>query len=348
VNQFPKAAFRQDTWMFEPGFGWTKVVGDGPSARGRYAIAVDEAGGRALFFGGRYRDEDQSGDYTLFNDLWSFDFVSRTWTLLDDGSADAPPPRYYANGVWDADAGTFTVWGGNLNTSAMSFEVTDQIWRWDGTSWADLTDQQTGSLPSDRSFLGATHDAVRDKLIVFGGQIGNLSDLAYQDTYTLDLQTLEWALVHDGDVDGKAPSTRMHAKLLHDVERDRYVLFGGHTDVGDQNDLWTFDPTTNQWSKLYMADKFTGSRFGCIGNESEVPSDYVEMDLSAPERRHNGMYVMARDSLWIFGGIHAECSDHLDDTWRYDLATDTWHELIEARSGESCARQGEDCMCLCL
>jgi hypothetical protein len=54
------------------------------------------------------------------------------------------------------------------------------------------------------------------------------------------------------------------------------------------------------------------------------------------------------DSLWVFGGMHAECSDHLDDTWRFDLETAEWSELIEARTGESCARRGDDCACLCI
>ena len=52
-------------------------------------------------------------------------------------------------------------------------------------------------------------------------------------------------------------------------------------------------------------------------------------------------------SIWIFGGMHAECSAHLDDTWRYPLGGGDWTELIEARSGESCLRRDDDCECLC-
>jgi hypothetical protein len=140
----------------------------------------------------------------------------------------------------------------------------------------------------------------------------------------------------------------MHAAMQYDAVNDRYVLFGGHTDIGDANDLWTFDPETLKWSVVYRGDKFTGERIGCIGNESEVPADYVQQDLTAPERRHRGMHAVLGDNLWIAGGMHAECSDHLDDTWRFDLLTDTWIEVIEARSGESCARRGDDCQCLCL
>ena len=79
VNQIPTAVFRNDTWVFEPGVGWTEVETDTqPKKRGRYSMVVDEAGNRALLFGGRFRREGESGDYELFNDLWEFSFDDRT------------------------------------------------------------------------------------------------------------------------------------------------------------------------------------------------------------------------------------------------------------------------------
>jgi N-acetylneuraminic acid mutarotase len=345
VQQWPQAAFLQDTWVFEPGIGWTEVVGDDqPRKRARSAVAVDPDGNRALVFGGRFRPEDQDGDYTVFNDLWSFDFVSRTWTQLDDGSGAGPAPRYYGRGAWDASTETFYVWGGNLNTSAFIYEVTMELWAWDGSGWTEL--ETSGEMPSDRSFLGSVHDAARNELIVFGGQLGDLTSGSYNDTYGLNLDSGVWRKLHDGS--GKAPSTRMHGQLLHDETQDRYLLFGGHTDTGDMNDLWAFDPEAQTWSKTYIADTFNDVEFGCLGNSSEVPADYVDMDLSAPERRHNALVTWMHDSVWIFGGMHAECSDYLNDTWRYDLASDTWIEIMEASSGEACLRSDDDCECLCI
>jgi len=52
-------------------------------------------------------------------------------------------------------------------------------------------------------------------------------------------------------------------------------------------------------------------------------------------------------ALVVFGG-QSDCSDHLDDTWRYALGASQWSELLAARSGESCARRNDDCTCLCL
>ena len=349
VNQFPSSRFQNDTWIFEPGSGWVEVQSEEtPRRRARYAIAVDHAGNRALMFGGRFRQEGASGDYTLFNDLWQFDFVTREWTQLDNGrGAGKPAPRYYGQGAWDASTGTFYVWGGNLNTSALIFEVTDELWTWtEADGWSEQN--TSGRAPSARSFLGSTHDTARNELVIFGGQVGDLATLAYNDTYALNLDSFSWRRLHNGER-GQAPSTRMHAPMIYDDQRDRYVLFGGHTDVGDQNDLWQFDPEAGNWRELLFADELHPEvGFGCANLDSEVPAEYVTVDVTAPERRHNGMVAHMYDSIWVFGGWHAECSDHLDDTWRFDLAAESWSELLEAQSGESCERADEDCQCLCI
>ncbi|MEN0061652.1 MAG: kelch repeat-containing protein [Myxococcota bacterium] len=343
VNQIPRAKYLDDTWLFEPGKGWTMVETEtAPSARARYAIAIDEEGGRALLFGGRWRQDGETGDYTLYNDLWEFDFGKREWTLLDDGRG-GPAPRYYAQGAYDQASGKFYIWGGNTNTDPLTFNITQQLWSWDGTAWERIT--TTGDKPSRRSFLGSLHDTARNRLVIFGGQEGNFVSFAYNDAFALDLESGEWMELNGGAT--FAPSTRMHAQMSYDSKLDRYLLFGGHTDFGDQNDLWQMDPETGAWSEVYFADVLLGG-LGCLGNPSEVPATFVEQDLTAPERRHNAMTTVMHDSLWIFGGLHAECSDHLDDTWRYDLQTDTWIELIGATSGESCARRSDDCQCLCL
>ena len=347
VNQTPRSAFRDDTWVFEPGFGWTEVGGDGPSARGRYGASADAAGGRALLFGGRYRDADAEGTdpYTLYNDLWAFDFASRTWEMLDAGGGDAPDPRYYPGVVWSPQDEALYVYGGLTNTSSTNFQISSELFKWtDADGWSEIP--VTGDVPSPRAFFGTTLDPARNRMILFAGQIGDFQSLAYNDLYALDLSSGAWEKLDNGG-NGR-PFTRMHPHLQFDSSRDRILLFGGHTDIGDDNDLWEFAGDGDRWEMVYEADRIVGERFGCLENASEVPGDYVEQDLSAPERRQKAMVALMFDNVWLFGGMHAECSEHLDDTWRYDLPTNTWTELIEARTGESCLRRNDDCDCLCL
>lgn len=340
VNQRPTSVFIEETWIFEPGYGWTNLDIDMPSARSRYGAAYDPTSERALIFGGRYRVEGGSGAYDIFNELWAFDFASRSWELIDDGTG--PSPRTYPSVIWDDQKQALYVFGGMTNADPMVIETNQELWRYKDGAWEQLS--TGGDHPSPRTFLSETWDSQRRRLVLFAGQKGNYWDLAYNETYALDIDSLEWSELNNG---ASAPSTRMHPHLTYDAERDRYLMFGGHTDIGDGNDLWEMDPDSGDWSQIRMADYFTGERFGCNGNDSEVPANYVDQDLSAPERRHRGMYTLMHDNLWIFGGMHAECSDHLDDTWRYPLDDGDWTQLIEARSGESCARQDADCECLC-
>lgn len=340
VNQIPKASYVDETWIFEPGFGWTMLDIEGPSPRGRYGAAYDPNAQRALIFGGRYRDSDASGNYDLFDELWQFDFQSESWTLLDAGGG--PPAAYYPVVFFDPSDDSLYVYSGMTNRNAMDIRISDQLWKWDGSGWSEL---EHANEPSQRTFLGETFDPSRRQLVLFGGQKGDFVSQAYNATWVLDLASMSWTELNDGS---GAPSTRMHANLLYDDVADRVLLFGGHTDIGDGNDLWTLDMDSGVWSELRMADEFTGNDLGCNGNGSDVPADYVDQDLTAPERRHRGMFAMMHNNLWVYGGMHAECSDHLDDTWRFPLdGSGDWTELIEARTGESCLRQNEDCDCLC-
>ena len=338
VDQRPSAAYLDETWIFEPGYGWTELDISGPSPRGRYGAAYDPTNRRALIFGGRWREDNGSGDYTLYNDLWSFDFVSRTWTLLDE---EGPSKRTYPSLAWDDATQSLYLFGGMTNTSPMTIDVNMKLWRWDGETWERLS--TSGDKPSQRTFLSETWDSKRRRLVLFGGQVGDYWSLAYNETYALDMETREWTMLDSGT----GPSTRMHGHLEYDAARDRYLMFGGHTDIGDGNDLWSMDPDSGTWTTERSADAFTGNGLGCIGNPSEVPADYVDQDTSAPERRHRGMFTLMNDSIWIFGGMHSECSDHLDDTWRYPLDGGDWTQIIEARTGESCERKDADCECLC-
>jgi hypothetical protein len=341
VNQRPKATYLDETWIFEPGAGWRQLDITGPSARARYGATHDATNGRALIFGGRWREDGASGDYDIFSDLWAFDFTTRTWSLLDDGGA-GPSARTYASIAWDDASQTLYLFGGMTNASPMVIDVNMELWSWTASAGWNLQ-TYTGDVPSQRTFLGEAWDTKRKRLILFSGQVGDYWSLAYNDTYALDVGNGEWTRLNSGD----GPATRMHPHAVYDGKRDRYILFGGHTDIGDGNDLWEMDPEQGEWRLMREADTFTGVGIGCMGDNSDVPADYVDQDLTAPERRHRGVFALMHDSLWIYGGMHAECSDHLDDTWRYPLQAGDWTELIEARSGESCARKDADCDCLC-
>ncbi len=340
VDQIPVAHYLEDTWLFEPDSGWSEIASPGPSARGRHAVGFDPAGTRMMVFGGRYR-AGSSGNYTLYDDLWAFDLTARTWTQLSTGGG--PAPRYFAAAAFSSVQGAFFVYGGGTNANPLNITTSDDVWSFDGASWSQVT--TSGDAPSARLFVAYAYDSSRDRLIVFGGQVGDFVSPGLNDLYALDLATGTWSLLHDGS--GTAPSGRFSAMMSYDAEADRYVVFGGHADPGVTNDVWAFSPADGGWTELAGGDSFTGAPLGCLGNSREIPNGYVTQDLSAPERRSGGVLAIQGAVMRLFGG-ESDCSDHLDDTWQLDLADPAWTELIEARSGESCARRNDDCQCLCL
>lgn len=344
VNQIPSAAYRDDTWVFEPGVGWSEVVTTTkPSARGRYTVAHDPNEGRMLLFGGRFRTAGTTGPYTLRGDLWSFDFDAQTWTEIDSGGAGGPAARYFAASAYDPTSDTFYLWGGGINTDPLSLQIADDLWAYDAGGWRQVT--QSGAMPPRRLFVAYAYDSSRDRLVIFGGQIGDFVTPARNDLYAVDLGTGAWSQLHAGA--GTAPSGRFSSALVYDEANDLYLMTAGHADLGVTNDVWAFDPTDNTWSMFRGADEFTGGALGCLGNPQEIPATYIDQDLTAPERRTGGVFRILGDVVWLFGG-ESDCSDHLDDTWRLDLASGAWTEVLGARSGESCARRNEDCACLCL
>ena len=341
VDQIPQPDFVDETWVLDLTAGWHPVTGTSPSARGRAGAALDPSGW-VLMFGGRYRPTGQTGDYTLYRELWAFDLTEETWALVDDGST-GPTGREIPAVVYDPDAAALYVYGGDTDPSALGISPSTEVWRFQDGAWAQVT--TTGTAPTPRHFIASTFDSARRRLVVYGGQPGNFVDPALSDLYALDLATSTWSQLHPGG--NGSPDGRFSGSLVYDAGGDRYLLLGGHADPGVVNDVSAFDPDTGMWSSVHPGDSFTGAPLGCLGNPAEIPENYVDQDLNAPERRSGAAAAMLGSDLIVFGG-QSDCSDHLDDTWRFDPAAAGWTELLAARSGESCLRRNDDCQCLCL
>ena len=99
-----------------------------------------------------------------------------------------------------------------------------------------------------------------------------------------------------------APSRRRGTNMVYDEESDLIILFGGKCDEGAiLGDTWTFDVNSNTWTNMSPA--------------------------TAPEaRRWQYMtYDSKSDLVILFGGFTGSLS--LDDTWTYDVDTNTWTEM---------------------
>ena len=97
-------------------------------------------------------------------------------------------------------------------------------------------------------------------------------------------------------------------------------LFGGYGwgrttgDYGDLNDLWRYDPATNQWA--WMGGANTRNQRGVYGTKG------VSDAANVPGAREISLsWTDGAGNVWLFGGYGygSTTSSYLNDLWRYEL-----------------------------
>jgi N-acetylneuraminic acid mutarotase len=284
--------FINDLWQFNIATNaWTWVSGSSAvNARGDYGVlgvaaASNVPGARSAatgwtdskgnfwLFGGL--GVDSNGEYGYLNDLWEFNPTSKEWdwvggtdladavgnygTLGVANSSNAPAGRYFAVG-----------WTDN----------SDDLWLFGG--WAEFTTAA-----------------------------GIINDL-----WEFDPRTSEWTWISGSDAllasgvygtqgvsaAGNVPGSRQGAIGWRDASGNLW-LFGGsgyasNANGGWLNDLWEFNPQTNQWTWMYGADTpDSNGSYGTLGvaNASSVPGAR-EFATGWTDSAHN---------FWLFGGWHS-------------------------------------------
>lgn len=339
-----KPDYADQTWSLDLAcMQWRRLnTLDEPHARGRHLVALDAEKERMLVFGGRWRQKDTSGNYTLFDDVWSLDLVDETWTEISPKTA-GPKARWGMAGAFDAKRRRLIVFAGNTGASGAIYQPVGDTWALDvdkGT-WSKIG----GNGPPSRLFADAVVDPAGDRMIVFGGTADFFGPFL-NDTWALDLKTDTWSELHGG---GKtAPEPRIRPEVVLDADRGRLVLFAGHDDgqVGNRNDVWTFDLMKATWALDEIGDVKDPS--APAAGFCEFPPNFVVTDHNAPERREAHVMIgwPGGDAAVVFGG-KTDCGI-IDDLWTLSLGELSWTEQIDATVGESCIRAGgEGCHDLC-
>lgn len=323
---------------------WAAINVEGdtkPTERARSNGAWDPNSNRFILFGGRWR-RGTSGAYTYFNDVWAFDPNTRTWNELSpQGAAGAPTGRMNALMLMDPDRNRILVYGGGqISADFQTFIVDGTTWAFslDDLSWSRLN---TNNGPRPRLFHTGDLDRQRGRLYVFsGGGQNSFSDAndIYGDIWYLDLTNDTWtnATPRGGD----APDPRIKAELRYDAARDQMVLFAGHDNgaLGNDNDVWTFDLEALTWTRQLQGDVYNAPPIGFC----DFPADFATVDPNSPERRESHLWLINGDRAYMYGG-RTDCG-LANDTWYFDLTTNTWTQLTESFNGMTCYRSGRtDC-----
>lgn len=242
----------------------------------RYGHTVCAYNGRAYLWGGR------NDEFGASNTLHEFDPATQKWRIVPV-SGKVPPSR---------DGHSATVVGhkmylfGGFEEDVQRFSQDTYVFDFLQSRWSQM--RTTGSPPVWRDFHTAV--IIDEKMYVFGGRSDQMGQFhSTKDVYcdrlkVLDLNSGEWS---DPIVKGTKPGgRRSHSAWAHN---GRMYIFGGFLGTLNHhyNDMYCFDPATNQWEKIVGT---------CAGS------------VTRPSPRRRQCTVVVNDRLFLFGGTKPNLS----------------------------------------
>lgn len=207
---------RLDQWRWD-GLNWRPAL-PLPGARRGHVMVYDSKRDRLVVFGGIappvvYRNEH-------------FEFDGTTWTAND---MTRPSSRAYSGAAYDSVRGRTVVFGGVFINGMVTTRF-DETWEFDGTSW---TQRQPVTRPSARESTAMAFDALRGRVVLFGGVDDTLAEVS--DTWEWD--GTSWQLL----TPASSPPRRSGHILVYDPVRRKVVLSGGRTASMIYDDVWEWD-----------------------------------------------------------------------------------------------------------
>ena len=219
-----------------------------------------------------------------------------TWTSFEDRKGHAIAS--------DPNGGVMMFGGESVKTSDKLLNDTQQL----SSNNKKWTAANTLLLPLPRTehALAAGTDANLDRVFVmYGGRreasAGSPSTIVTDDTFVF--VGGDWVKI-DPPVGTNAPPARTGHAMVTDLFRNKVVLFGGFGGGIPRNDLWEFDPATNEWTEV-IANFQPGS--------------------PTPRFDHTMAFHAVTGRIYLFGG-----SGFKDDTWYYEPGTQTWTNFTQA------------------
>jgi hypothetical protein len=304
----------------------TAAAGNTPGGRINASTWIDSSGHLWLFGGSGY---DAVGDAGFLNDLWKFDPLTDEWTWMG-GSNELP--------VSDGSYASFGVYGA-LGTSAAGNIPGG---RSGASTWADGAGHfwlfgggggYTSQLPGPPEFVFAFNDLW--EFIPSSNEwawMGGSSKSAFFDcvTYAFGVGCSESGQVGvygtlGAPAAGNMPGSRFSSATWMDGNGHVW-LFGGTGfdsnatgNFGYLNDLWEFDPPTNEWtwmggSSTLPANPIQSGVYGTLG--TPAPANIP------PTRANASSWADQNGHLWMFAGAQPADSSYglydFNDLWEYE------------------------------
>ncbi len=171
-------------------------------------------------------------------------------------------------------------------------------------TWTNLTPTPLpAAWPSSRWTSVVVYDSRRSKLMLFGGVITTPSFDSPVDVWEWDFVSRTWTDRTPSPRPSSWPPPRAYQAAVYDSGRDRVLLFGGSKSHStNYNDLWEWDPTTNEWT-----DRTTAT----------LPSAWP-----AARNYHGMVYAESQGLVFLHGGTTG--TNVFNDLWSLNVADATW------------------------
>ena len=319
----PPSAANEWTWMSGSNTGnslgvygtqGTPSASSVPGGRYNSVSWIDKGGNFWLFSGNVYGQSGTSNP----NDLWEYNPSANQWAFMG-GRTDAciqsgSVCRYAWPGVYGTKgvASSTNIPGGRSNAVSWT-DANGDFWLFGGIGF-DSTETTLGPLndlwmysPTTKLWTwisGSSQSVAVDS----SGDYGQLGVYGSQGVPSAS----------------NVPGGRYGSVSWLDQSGNLW-LFGGYgyastTTGGNLNDLWEFNPTTQQWA--WMAGSYTVNASGNFGSLGTPASTNV------PGSRHEATgWIDNSGNFWLFGGsgfISTAANGELNDLWEFNLATKTW------------------------
>ena len=262
---------------------WHAVTTPGPQPSGRigHAMAAVASGTRLVVFGG----STDSG--AVLDELWIFNVLNPVWVQLTAGASGAWP-RARDNHAMATVSDTHVLLFGGWTYSSGSGRRSDELWSLDvpGTSWTRLTagsspgGAECEDLPGKLS-LTTWYDGTNgcEVYVHNDGWCDLYGDADYNGEGRAKDQCCGCGGGDEKDQPGAWPSARNGHEMVT-VSDTRVLLFGGYTDSGRSDDLFSLDflaaaNHTVRWTRLNdesvtveeLREQFNNGQVGgcCVG-----------------------------------------------------------------------------------
>jgi len=222
--------------------------------------------------------------------MWEYDPVTPKWAQITTTKTDTSQPPYNGSQlVYDPDRAQIVLFAGYSGQ-------TRDLWELDGTAktWVNRSDPFNG--PIQRQYPSLAFDSKRGKVMLFGGYTSS-DGLVKQDTWEWSGTDSAW--LPRTNANAKPPG-RQQGAMVYDSKRDQLLLWGG-SGTGVTNDLWSWSPTTRNWTMV------------AVNGAAPANSPNVPM-----------FYDPVRDKLELYINYYTY--------YDFDLTTSTWTNRYDSKN----------------